>query len=110
LILDQPPAQRAGQPPNARTVWLKVLDTLLPPDATLLQVLDDLEANPPHESAESAQTAVTGSAAARLAMIDPPTRRPKDWRRTVGMFADDPIMDGIIEAGRRIREAERTTE
>jgi len=43
-------------------------------------------------------------------MIDPPTRRPKDWRRTVGMFADDPIMDGIIEAGRRIREAERTTE
>ena len=33
--------------------------------------------------------------------------RQKDWRRTVGMFADDPIMAEIIEAGRQIREEDR---
>ena len=31
----------------------------------------------------------------------------KDWRKTVGMFRDDPIMGQIIEAGRRIREEDR---
>jgi hypothetical protein len=31
----------------------------------------------------------------------------KDWRSTVGMFADDPIMKEIDEEGRRIREADR---
>ena len=33
--------------------------------------------------------------------------RKKDWRRTVGMFEGDPVMKEIIEAGRRIREADR---
>ena len=28
----------------------------------------------------------------------------KDWRSTLGMFADDPIMQEIDEEGRRIRE------
>jgi hypothetical protein len=31
----------------------------------------------------------------------------KDWRRTVGMFDHDLIMQEIIEEGRRIREADR---
>ena len=31
----------------------------------------------------------------------------KDWRRSVGMFDDDPIMKEIQEEGRKIREAER---
>lgn len=31
----------------------------------------------------------------------------KDWRRTVGMFRNDPVMKEIIEAGRRIREEDR---
>ena len=31
----------------------------------------------------------------------------KDWQRTVGMFRNDPIMEEIIEAGRRIREEDR---
>jgi hypothetical protein len=31
----------------------------------------------------------------------------KDWRSTVGMFADDSIMREIDEEGRRIREADR---
>jgi hypothetical protein len=31
----------------------------------------------------------------------------KDWRSTLGMFADDPIMNEIDEEGRRIREADR---
>ena len=31
----------------------------------------------------------------------------KDWRSTLRMFADDPIMKEIDEEGRRIREADR---
>ena len=31
----------------------------------------------------------------------------KDWRSTVGMFRNDPVMKEIIEAGRRIREDDR---
>ena len=30
----------------------------------------------------------------------------KDWRSTLGMFADDPIMKEIDEEGRCIREAD----
>ena len=30
-----------------------------------------------------------------------------DWKRTFGMFAGDPIMKEIIEAGQRIREEDR---
>lgn len=37
--------------------------------------------------------------------VPPPPR--KDWRRTVGMFRNDPIMEEIIEAGQRIREEDR---
>ena len=33
--------------------------------------------------------------------------RKKDWRRTVGMFDGDSIMKEIIDAGRRVREADR---
>jgi hypothetical protein len=32
---------------------------------------------------------------------------PKDWRRTVGMFDGDPIMQEIIAEGRRLREEDR---
>lgn len=31
----------------------------------------------------------------------------KDWRSTVGMFANDPIMKEIDEEGRKIREEDR---
>jgi hypothetical protein len=31
----------------------------------------------------------------------------KDWRSTLGMFADDPVMKEIDAEGRRIREAAR---
>jgi hypothetical protein len=31
----------------------------------------------------------------------------KDWRSTLGMFTDDPIMKEIDEEGRRIRETDR---
>ena len=31
----------------------------------------------------------------------------KDWRSTIGMFADDPVFKEIIQEGRRIREADR---
>jgi len=33
--------------------------------------------------------------------------RKKDWRRTVGMFDGEPIMKEIIDAGRRVREADK---
>jgi hypothetical protein len=33
--------------------------------------------------------------------------RKKEWRSTLGMFADDPVMREIDAAGRRIREADR---
>ena len=31
----------------------------------------------------------------------------KDWRSTVGMFRNDPVMKEIVEAGHRIREDDR---
>jgi hypothetical protein len=31
----------------------------------------------------------------------------KDWRRTVGMFRDDPIMKEVIDGALRLREEER---
>jgi hypothetical protein len=31
----------------------------------------------------------------------------KDWRRTVGMFDRDPIMQEIMAEGRRLREEDR---
>jgi len=30
-----------------------------------------------------------------------------DWRSTVGMFADDPVMDTIQAEGQRLRQSER---
>lgn len=33
-----------------------------------------------------------------------------DWKRTFGMFAGDPVMKEIIEAGQRIREEDRRRE
>ncbi len=32
-----------------------------------------------------------------------------DWQKTFGMFAGDPVMKEIIEAGQLIREEDRTT-
>ncbi len=33
--------------------------------------------------------------------------RKTDWQRSMEAFADEPIMPGIIEEGRKIREADR---
>jgi hypothetical protein len=35
------------------------------------------------------------------------SRGIRSWRDTVGMFADDPHFDEMVEAGRAIREADR---
>ena len=32
--------------------------------------------------------------------------RTKDWRRTIGMFANDPVFDEIVRLGREWRESE----
>jgi hypothetical protein len=37
----------------------------------------------------------------------PPLPEPLDWRSTVGMFANDPIMQEIQAEGQRIREEDR---
>ena len=34
-------------------------------------------------------------------------RRPKDWRRTRGIFTGDDLMKQVFEEGRRIRHADR---
>jgi hypothetical protein len=44
---------------------------------------------------------------AQLMHISEKTARKKDWRRTIGMFDGDPIMQEIIEEGRRLREEDR---
>ena len=41
---------------------------------------------------------------AQLMRISEKTARNKDWRRTIGMFDDDPIMQEIVAEGRRLRE------
>ena len=37
----------------------------------------------------------------------PASNSAKDWRSTVGMFANDPVMKAIDEEGQKIREADR---
>ena len=46
---------------------------------------------------------------AQLTSFLPGERLPpdKDWRSTIGMFANDPIMKEIDEEGRKIRELDR---
>lgn len=43
-----------------------------------------------------------------VACLQNGTRREKDWRRTIGMFAGDEVMKQIEEEGRKVREADRT--
>ena len=45
----------------------------------------------------------------QLLQAKPPNSQPgrDDWKRTFGMFAGDPIMKEIIDAGRRIRDEDR---
>jgi len=96
-----------------RTLWLRVFDTLLPQDATLRAALAIGEPDGPADSVGTEDDAVRSPQAAieRLALQGSPPPRPyRDWQATIGMFANDPIMDAILDAGRRIREAERTEE
>ncbi len=46
-------------------------------------------------------------AVANILSQSAPGAGKKDWRSTLGMFADDPVMQEIDEEGRRIREADR---
>lgn len=36
-----------------------------------------------------------------------PAEQVSDWRATFGMFAGDPIMQEVIEEGRKIRQQDR---
>jgi hypothetical protein len=72
-----------------------------PPDA----VAEDLLALA-HASLEERVAALEKHMVQLLARL-PPLESSKDWRSTVGMFANDPVMKEIDEAGRKIREADR---
>jgi hypothetical protein len=39
-------------------------------------------------------------------LTSPPARK-KDWRKTIGMSANDPVFDEMVELGRQYREADR---
>jgi hypothetical protein len=45
----------------------------------------------------------------QLLLAKAPSAQPgrDDWNRTFGMFAGDPVMKEVIEAGQRIREEDR---
>jgi hypothetical protein len=42
-----------------------------------------------------------------LRQTTPSPMEEKDWRRTVGMFDNDPLMKEIVDVGRRLRAQER---
>jgi hypothetical protein len=44
---------------------------------------------------------------AQLMRTSERAQRKKDWRRTIGMFDGDPIMQEIMAEGRRLREENR---
>ncbi len=46
-------------------------------------------------------------AVARLTASAENGASPKDWRRTVGMFTDDPGMQRLFERALKLREADR---
>ena len=50
--------------------------------------------------------AIEKTLAQLLAQLDSPDKK-KDWRSTIGMFADDPVMRQIQKEGQKIRRAER---
>ena len=54
-----------------------------------------------------ARVAALEETVARLLETSEAATDKKDWRRTLGMFADDPIMKQIDEEGRRIRDQDR---
>ena len=41
---------------------------------------------------------------ALLAAQDDRSARKKDWRRTIGIFRDDPTFDEVVRLGREYRE------
>ena len=60
----------------------------------------------PPTTLEERVTALEETVAQLLSQSDSVVAK-KDWRSTLGMFADDPIMQEIDAEGRRIREADR---
>jgi hypothetical protein len=54
-----------------------------------------------------AMMAKAGEAIRALAMQDAPRPVDRDsWRKTIGMFRDDPGFERLLDAGQRIRESE----
>ena len=44
---------------------------------------------------------------ARVEQLARESRRQRDWRRTLGMFAGDELMKQINTEGRKVRQADR---
>ena len=72
----------------------------------LLDVMMWGNATAPSPTLEERVAALEATVAQLLSQADAVVAK-KDWRSTLGMFADDPIMKAIDEEGRRIREADR---
>ena len=53
------------------------------------------------------RVAVLEQTVAQLVSQSSSAEAKPDWRSTLRMFADDPVMQEIDEEGRRIREADR---
>ena len=54
-----------------------------------------------------ARVAALEETVAKLLTTSEAAADKKDWRCSLGMFADDPIMKQIDEEGRRIRDQDR---
>jgi hypothetical protein len=60
----------------------------------------------PKQSLEKHVAALEGEVAELKASAVNGARR-KDWRRTIGLFTDDPGMERVFEEAMKLREADR---
>src|SRR5947209_2776313 len=91
-----------------------VEDRLAALEETVTQLI---ERRPPHADANEPMAMSQRALEERVAALEkhvvqllarlPPLSQLSDWRSTVGMFANDPVMKEIQEAGRKIREEDR---
>jgi hypothetical protein len=60
-----------------------------------------------HRLRQQSATATAAEAVKALAMREDPRPVERDsWRKTIGMFRDDPEFERVLESGQRIRESE----
>jgi hypothetical protein len=84
----------------------------MPEGASLADLLREAGV-PPRESSllingRSIESVLTLESGMTVTILpEPPWVRIRSWRDTVGMFADDPDFEEMVQAGHAIREADR---